>query len=134
METRGIRNKNVGNLRHGSKWKGLSSVQSDPAFCQFDSFEYGIRALIILLRTYYKKYHLITIRQIISRYAPENENNTNVYISHVSLGVGVTPDTPLSLSFTADDVILYTLVHSIAFIESNYIIDVPMFKRSIALL
>ena len=56
---RGERNNNPGNIRHGSKWQGLSAQQTDPSFCQFVSPEYGIRAIYKLLQTYQKKYELI---------------------------------------------------------------------------
>ena len=42
---RGERNNNPGNIRHGAKWQGLASTQTDKDFCQFISPEYGIRAI-----------------------------------------------------------------------------------------
>lgn len=51
---RGERNNNPGNIRHGSKWRGLSIEQADREFCQFVSPEYGIRAIYKLLQTYQK--------------------------------------------------------------------------------
>lgn len=51
---RGERNNNPGNIRHGSKWQGLSAEQTDKDFCQFISPEYGIRAIYKLLQTYQK--------------------------------------------------------------------------------
>ena len=60
--SRGIRNNNPGNIRRGSsRWLGLSPLQSDSEFCQFDTLTYGIRALLVLLRSYYNKYHCNTI-------------------------------------------------------------------------
>lgn len=46
---------------------------------------YGWRAaFVILTRSYYQKRGLNTIRKIISRWAPNNENNTEGYIKRVS--------------------------------------------------
>ena len=89
--TRGYRNNNPGNLRHGSKWQGLATTQTDTAFCQFVSMTMGIRALCKLLNNYINNGHN-TIKKIISRYAPSNENNTQGYINTVSQMVSISPD------------------------------------------
>ena len=91
-----IRNCNPLNIRKGSAWKGLRAEQNDGAFCQFETMAYGWRAAFILLgRTYYEKYHLNTIRKIISRWAPACENNTKGYIAYVAKQVGVNECDPL---------------------------------------
>ena len=54
---------------------------------------YGWRAaFVILCRTYYGKYKLRTIRDIVTRWAPPKENNTEAYIRHVSDYTGIGPD------------------------------------------
>ena len=100
MLPRGIRNHNPLNIRRTAKdvWKGLADMQTDRAFCQFKSLEYGWRAAFILLtRTYYHKYRLYTIRGIINRWAPPNENKTEAYIANVSALTGILPDEPLGI-------------------------------------
>ena len=47
---------------------------------------------MILCRTYYGKYGLKTIRDIVSRWAPAKENNTEAYIRHVSDYTGIAPN------------------------------------------
>ena len=96
---RGIRNNNPLNIRRtGDQWKGLSKTQSDRSFCQFETLEYGWRAAFYLLtKTYFARYHLQTIRQIISRLAPESENNTRAYIENVSRLTGIDPDEPIGI-------------------------------------
>ena len=59
---------------------------------QFMSPEYGIRAMIIILRNYQRKHGLNTVSGIIKRWAPPNENNTQAYINSVAQATGVTPD------------------------------------------
>ena len=84
MSTRGIRNNNPANIRRGCIWRGLSKTQSDKEFCQFISMAWGVRALLVTLRTYVKKYHLHTVREIITRWAPPSDgNNTEAYIKFV---------------------------------------------------
>ena len=99
MLPRGIRNCNPLNIRRSKdQWKGLAEAQTDRAFCQFKSLEYGWRAAFYLLtRTYYHKYRLYTIRTIIRRWAPASENNTEAYIQNVSKLTGILPDEPLGI-------------------------------------
>ena len=96
---RGIRNNTPGNIRHGSNWQGLNpnSRNIDPAFCVFTSSVYGIRALAKVLINYKKIHGLNTVRQIISRYAPPNENQTTAYIQSVAKQLGVVPDTVIDV-------------------------------------
>lgn len=95
---RGERNNNPGNIRHGSKWQGLSAQQTDLSFCQFVSPEYGIRAIYKLLQTYQKKYELNTVESIIDRYAPPNENNTTGYINRAAKDIGVSVNEPIDVT------------------------------------
>lgn len=96
---RGIRNNNPGNIRHGSaKWQGMAAQQTDANFVQFVSPEYGIRALSILIGNYYTKNGLNTVRKIISRYAPNTENNTEAYAQAVAKAIGVVPDTIINVN------------------------------------
>ncbi|MFW8566138.1 hypothetical protein [Orrella sp. 11846] len=94
---RGIRNNNPGNLRHGDPWQGLASNQPDPAFCTFQSPVYGIRALARTLITYQDKYGLRTIAQIISRWAPPVENNTQSYVQAVARQTGLAANQSLDM-------------------------------------
>jgi hypothetical protein len=70
----------------------MKARQTDSDFCQFESMEWGWRAAFWLLtRTYYHKYRLYTIRDIIHKWAPTTENNTQAYIVHVSKLSGIGP-------------------------------------------
>ena len=89
--TRGIRNNNPLNIRRvaGTRWKGQSSFQGDKDFVQFERMEWGIRAAFVLLRTYAIKYKANCIQDIISRWAPPSENDTEKYIKNVCLWSGL---------------------------------------------
>ena len=96
---RGIRNNNPGNIKYdGTPWQGLGAPPSDGAFCRFIDAKHGIRAMAKLISNYGKKYGLKSIRQIISRWAPANENDTESYVNAVSRELMRTPDEPLNLS------------------------------------
>ena len=100
MLPRGIRNNNPLNIRRTAKdqWKGLRAQQTDASFCQFESLEFGWRAAFYLLtRTYYHKYRLFTIRAIINKWAPPNENLTATYIQNVCQLAKIGPDEPIGI-------------------------------------
>lgn len=108
--TRGERNNNPGNIRKSAaNWQG-KIPGSDSAFETFSTPAAGIRAMALLLKNYQLKYGLNTVRQIIGRWAPPNENNTESYIRGVSAALGVKPDDKIDLRNTAT---LATLVDSV---------------------
>ena len=77
---RGLRNCNPLNIRksNGTKWVG--QIGDDGTFCVFEDVVHGLRAAFRLLRTYQVKYKCNTVAQMISRWAPANENHTEAYI------------------------------------------------------
>ena len=89
---RGIRNRNPGNIRHGSQWVGLAPEQPDAAFATFTDHVFGLRALMVVLLTYYRRHKLDTVREIIGRWAPPVENDTGAYVDQVAKRLGVGPD------------------------------------------
>ncbi|MCM0721617.1 structural protein P5 [Parabacteroides sp. W1-Q-101] len=94
---RGLRNNNPGNIRRNSDvFQGEVNPSRDKEFKQFKNMAYGYRAMFKILSNYYNKYQLNTIREMISRWAPENENNTAAYVSLVSIYAGIAPDALIS--------------------------------------
>lgn len=96
-KTRGIRNNNPGNIRHGAQWQGMARIQADNEFVQFIDPIYGIRALNRVLRTYATSYGLNSVRAIINRWAPPNENDTDSYVLAVAQRLGVQPDQDINV-------------------------------------
>jgi hypothetical protein len=93
---RGIRNNNPGNLRYGSFARQLGATGPDGGgFAVFSSMQDGIQAAIRLLESYASR-GFDTIRKIISKWAPSNENNTEAYIAAVVKKLGVSADSRLS--------------------------------------
>ena len=101
-KARGIRNHNPGNIRHGSPWQGMSAIQTDKSFVQFDAAEWGIRALYKVLLTYRNKHSLDTVAGIINRWAPPIENDTGAYIESVARRLNVSIDETLNLEIYPD--------------------------------
>lgn len=100
----GIRSNNPGNIEWGSPWQGLKKrTVNSGRFCEFESPAWGIRAIAVLLITYYDKRKardgskIDTIREVIERWAPPSENNTSAYARAVSNLLGVTPDSKINM-------------------------------------
>lgn len=99
MITRGLRNNNPGNIRLSSVRYQGEITGTDKSFKTFKSMPYGYRAMCVILRTYITRYKLNTIRKMINRWAPDNENDTENYIHHVAAWSGINENTvidPLS--------------------------------------
>ncbi|QBQ80920.1 putative virion protein [Escherichia phage vB_EcoS_HdK1] len=120
VQPRGIRNNNPGNIRWGDNWKGLvpENKRTDRSFCQFIDVKYGIRAIARILLNYRNREGMKrvgnkgidTVREIISRWAPPNENNTEAYIQSVAKACGVGAEQPISVT---DDKIMLAIVKAI---------------------
>lgn len=97
---RGIRNNNPGNVDYhpsSDPWLGLADPPSDGRFCRFTDVKFGIRVIAKLLKAYQKYHNCKSVRDIINRWAPPVENNTNEYVAHVAQKIGVSPDETISV-------------------------------------
>ena len=90
--TRGLKNNNPGNIRiaHGTTWQGQAQVQTDPSFVVFAAPEWGIRAIVRIMRSY-KRANIDTLDAAINRWAPPNENNSVAYVDAVCEDCQVNP-------------------------------------------
>jgi hypothetical protein len=112
--TRGERNNNPGNIRLGIKWQGMAPDQTDPAFVQFQTPEWGVRAIARILLSY-EKDGITTIRGIINRWAPPSDNNpTDAYIKNVSTRCNIAPDDYINITDQ-----LFGLVSAIIYQENG---------------
>lgn len=92
-DTRGIRNHNPANLvKTDILWQGEKEECSDTRFECFSTPHYGLRAMYKNIYTYYYKYNKKTIREIIHRWSPPNENKTNSLVKTVSNILRIHPD------------------------------------------
>ncbi|MFV0402920.1 MAG: structural protein P5 [Bacteroides graminisolvens] len=94
----GLRNNNPLNIRVSSNtW--LGKVASDNAFEKFSTLDYGIRAAVKNLITYYTRDKLVTVGSIVSKWAPPSENHTSNYVKYVAekMGVSATSAIPLTV-------------------------------------
>jgi hypothetical protein len=108
MTARGLRNFNPGNIDYDPKvnWQGSLGIETgvpDPRFIRFSSAQYGIRAIAKVLLTYQNHDDCKTLRQIVSRYAPNgSENNGPAYLAALqaalkAAGLPDDPDAPINV-------------------------------------
>lgn len=76
------------NIRHSQdQWQGAAATQTDKSFVQFESMAYGYRAAWKTLDTYNlrfrKEFKPYNVRNIIARWAPPTENDTEAYVKAV---------------------------------------------------
>ena len=88
MMNRGQRNNNPHNIRRtADRWEGVRIEQTDPSFVQFATMAYGYRAAWKTLESYWKHFHAkrqaFNVKNIIARWAPPAENDTQTYIRTV---------------------------------------------------
>ena len=115
--SRGLRNNNPGNIRRSRvRYKGEVTPSRDPEFKEFSSMAYGYRAMFVLLDTYRSRYGLSTIRQMLNRYAPPEENFTEGYVRFVADYSGVMPDESVD---TRADMDMIPIVSAMSKIENG---------------
>lgn len=120
---RGIRNNNPLNIRIGNSWQGEVENPTDTEFEQFINMFYGCRAAFIILKRYMTRYKLVTITDIISRWAPSGENNTRRYIDAVVERTGYSALKELDFN-SADNMI--RLFEAMSLIECGEIIPLEV--------
>lgn len=131
--TRGQRNNNLGNIKinPANDWVGKipESINTDGVFEQFESTEYGVRAMIKLLFTYINSGD-DKVSKIINRYAPKSENDTKAYIKAVHEITGM----PVNVGFIATKDSIEGLVKAMIRIESEYELTDSEYEEAAALL
>lgn len=108
---------NPANIRYNSANNWLGQIEPKNGFCQFKDLEYGLRALMILIRNYIVKYRKRSVSQIINRFAPVSENNTSAYIRFCTTFLSVRNYSSSVISPV--DGSFYVLIQAICWFESN---------------
>lgn len=114
--TRGLRNRNPGNIRRSkTRYLGEVTPSRDAVFKQFETMAWGYRAMFVLLDSYRRRGYG-TLRQMIARYAPPVENHTENYIRCVATWSDVDADEPLD---THDRTIMLAVVAAMSRMENG---------------
>ena len=129
---RGLRNNNPLNIRRSAdRWQGERMEQTDKAFVQFTSMAYGYRAAWKVLDTYcltFKRERKVyNVRNIISRWAPPSENDTDAYVRAVVLlsGLGGNENMPRPKHYRAFGEVekLVSLMAAMTCVENGICMD-----------
>lgn len=115
-------NRNPLNIRYSpsNQWKG--QVSQNKGFCVFKSNSYGIRAGYIILTNYIKN-GVNTIRDIVSRWAPPSENDTQRYINFVCEETILSPDMVLTDKSIDDYWTKIMILQAMVVMESGQLFD-----------
>lgn len=125
--TRGERNNNPLNIRSSKTYKWLGQTGSDSdGFCVFVSLLKGVRAAFALIRSYNHNHKIDTIRGIITRWAPPNENDTESYINNVATAAGLSPDERIHYGSQQ----MRIVVKEMARIESKMSLDDALVRKA----
>ena len=111
--SRGIRNNNPGNIRKTSiDWKGEvpDDLKTDDEFEKFIAPLFGIRAIVRILNKGAAAGR-DTVREIITRWAPPSENDTDAYIRSVSRRTGLGADQPIVFAERMPDLLDAIITH-----------------------
>ncbi len=111
--TRGERNNNPGNIRRiaGVIWQGEASDQTtDDAFIVFTTPIYGIRAIARIMNSYHRE-GLITIQEVIDRWAPPSENNSAAYVAAVCKGCELGPSDVIDIQAKMPELVKAIIQH-----------------------
>lgn len=115
---RGLRNNNPLNIRRNpaNHWKGAKTTINDKSFEEFRNIFWGIRAAAIIIRNWLgnKRLNIRTVSQIINRWAPASENNTQEYIKTVCQVSGLKPNDSVKFS---EKWKMCALLQAMAFVE-----------------
>lgn len=117
MDPRGIRNNNPCNIRLSKTvYRGEIVPSKDKAFKQFSSMAYGYRAVFVVLYYYFTKLGLKTISEMINRWAPPSENNTESYVKHVAEFAQYDKNKIVDV---ADKALMTKIVSAMSFVENG---------------
>lgn len=129
---RGIRNNNPLNIRKGNNWKGERKVQTDKAFEEFETLQFGLRAGLKLIRNQISGFNgsrpkFNTIGKLIKVWAPPSENQTLRYIDFVCQAVG---KQPFDIIREDDQKLICDIARAMAFVECGQWIDIDQFESA----
>ena len=127
---RGLRNRNPGNIEHTTAYDWRGEVYPpkeidghvETRFCQFVDHVHGVRALAKILLTYCRHRRaadgsrIDTVREVVERWAPSTENDTEAYAAHVRAVLEVNEGEIIDIE---DPGVLAALVRAITYHENG---------------
>ncbi len=130
---RGVRNNNPLNIRESkgdtTQWQGESLLDTDKSFEEFTNPAYGFRAGARVLRSY-ERQGFSTLKEMINRFAPSHENDTDNYTKFVSKETGIAPNQRVDVN---DNDQLAKLLHTMSRMEVGNYYSLKMAQKGVSL-
>lgn len=104
------------NIRYNSRNEWVGQVGEYRGFCMFKNVAYGFRAAYKTLCSYIRN-DVRTIEDIIRRWAPPCENNTDSYVKFVADDVMIDKDKPLTNQSIHDYWTIIMILRAMACLE-----------------
>ena len=79
------------NIRNSKRNKWLGQIGSTKGFCNFSQLDFGVRAAVKIVMVNYRRFGIKTIRDIINRFAPPSENDSEDYVRFVVSRTQISP-------------------------------------------
>jgi hypothetical protein len=126
----GVRNNNPLNIEYNKRndWDGQLS-NSGERFARFKNPAYGFRAAAKVLRSYARQ-GFTTLEKMINRFAPDHENNTNLYAKNVSDWTGIAENQVVNIH---DDAELAKVIHAMSRMEVGKYYGLTMAQKGVAM-
>lgn len=126
----GVRQNNPMNIEYNKRndWDGQLS-NSGERFARFKNPAFGFRAGAKVLRSYARQ-GFTTLSEMINRFAPSHENDTNTYVQNVSdwTGIGIHQRVDVN-----NDAELASVIHAMSRMEVGQYYDLNMAKKGVAM-
>lgn len=119
------------NIRYNVANEWIGQVGEYRGFCMFKNVAYGFRAAYVLISNYIKR-DIRTIEEIISRWAPSNENDTENYINFVAEDCIIDRDKKLTNCSIHDYWTIIMIIRAMAKIECGEWFDEQQINLFIA--
>jgi len=126
----GVRNNNPLNIEWNKRndWDGQLS-NSGERFARFKNPAYGFRAAAKVLRSYSRQ-GFTTLEQMINRFAPSHENDTNLYAKNVSEWTNIGQNQVVNVHDNAE---LAKVIHAMSRMEVGKYYGLNMAQKGVAM-
>ena len=126
----GVRGNNPLNIEYNAcnDWDGQLSNHGE-RFARFKNPAYGFRAAAKVLRSYSRQ-GFCTLSDMINRFAPSHENDTDLYTANVSQWSGIAQNQVVDVNNDAE---LASVIHAMSRMEVGQYYDIQMVQKGVAM-
>lgn len=124
----GVKNNNPCNIEYNKRndWDGQLNNNGE-RFAKFKNPAFGFRATAKILRSYARQGYT-TLEQMINRFAPSHENNTNLYAKNVSDWTGIAQNQVVNVNNNDE---LARVIHAMSRMEVGQYYGLTMARKGV---